>query len=348
MSQSEIPYASQLVSFRKDIDDIARGLISAFKLTFTEQEQHLSSPLSRWLDFRLRYIDPRPRGTLKSDGFATRIPIKAVPALNAFIKLSEAGADLNPYQTKTIKQNDFSGTKKQSRTDGLWADWKIHHVHLTDVPLSSSGEFSKRSDWLLFFLAFPEHLALIDVRCHNEPNIFEAHDLVEKAIKNWPEFSEKFQMKGILTQSAPKDAETIKQLRRAGVAMMVEVDGHVYMPPGLGLTTAATPLKVSLQEGRVSQLVHAIVEFFYDPNGAPMKMMAEEGVSEPTFSLRLLLPQGGLAVVYAETGPCWPFSLWPTNSIGPQLEGILLPPWASAKLVEAEMAKKPNLPPSTN
>jgi len=65
-------------------------------------------------------------------------------------------------------------------------------------------------------------------------------------------------------------------------------------------------------------------------------MAAEKGVLDPIFSLQVLLPQGGLAVVLAEANLCWPFSLWPANSIGAQLEEILLPPWASAKLVEAQ------------
>jgi hypothetical protein len=246
-----------------DVDKIAQDLINAFNLTFEEQAQNLSDPLIRWFDFRLRYIEPRSRKILKSNNFDKRLPEEAASALRAFTQLSENGADLNPYQTKKIKRNDSSGTKRQLRTDGLWADWRIHHAHLTEAPVGSGQEFSDRSEWLLFFLTSPDVLALIDVRSHNEPGIFQSIDLVEHALRSWPDFANSMQAKGIvgLASSSASDTKSVKELRTGGVNQMLVVDGVVYAPPGGGLTTAATSTQVSLTRNRVKSLARDI-QFF--------------------------------------------------------------------------------------
>src|SRR5262245_45439300 len=110
-------------TFHDDIDRIARYLVEAFDLAFDEAVGGVKDPLTRWLDFRLRYIEPRPRMILKSKDFDLRLPPASESGLQRFLQLSEAGCDLNPFQTTTIKRNDTSGEKRQFRTDGLWADW---------------------------------------------------------------------------------------------------------------------------------------------------------------------------------------------------------------------------------
>lgn len=155
-------------TFHDDIDRIAFELVDAFGLTFEIADEGVSEPLTRWLDFRLRYIDPRPRQVLKSTDFDMRIPSQAEGGLLRFIQKAEAGEDLNPFQSRGIKRHDTSGKKRQFRTDGLWADWGIHHAHLTEDPLPDGDEFSNRSDWLLFFIVGQDHLALIDARPHKE------------------------------------------------------------------------------------------------------------------------------------------------------------------------------------
>ncbi|WP_126223856.1 hypothetical protein [Burkholderia ambifaria] len=165
-----------LHTFESDVDRIAEQLIEAFSLKFEGTDAKLNDSLIRWLDYRLRYIDPKPREIVRSIGFNRRIPVEATQALSNFICIAESGGDLNPYVTKTVKSNDSSGVKRQLRTDGLWADWHIHHAHLTETPLAAGAEFSDRSDWLLFFIALPTQIGLIDVRLHKEPGIFQAVD----------------------------------------------------------------------------------------------------------------------------------------------------------------------------
>ena len=329
-------------TFITDIDEIAQNLIGAFELTFEEHEQNLCDPLIRWLDYRLRYIDPSPRKIVKSIDFDARVPREALPALEAFITLVESGADLNHFQTKSIKRNDTSGTKRQLRTDGLWADWRIHHAHLTEVPLAAGAEFSERSEWLLFFLVFPGQIALIDVRSHNEPGIFQSIDLVEKLIRSWPDIAQQFKLNGVMGLMRPPstDGQSVKDLRRAGVTQMLEVDGAVYMPPGFGVTSAATSTQVSLKRDRIKRLASDIDKFFSRPENPLMQIAQQKRVENPSFAFGIL-PTGHLSVFFPEALVKIPFpSPQVQGDARSELEQILLPPWAGRKLVTYLAAKQ--------
>jgi hypothetical protein len=336
-------------TFTPDVEELAQRLIEAFDLTFEEHEQKLADPVIRWLDYRLRYIDPRPRTTAHSIGFAARVPAQVSEALSTFTALSEAGADLNPYQSKTIKGHDTSGIKRQRRTDGLWADWGIHHVHLTELLASGESEFSERSGWLLLFLAWPDQLALIDVRAHSETGIFESVDLVEIAIRSWPSFASRFEVRGVLGLARPPatDADSVKKLRQSGIAQMIEVDGVVYIPPGAGVTAAATATRVSLLRNRVKQLARHIGDHLTQPDSALVVEAGTRGLVDPIVSLRVL-PDGRLTAVCEQAASYAPFPTGrPESDARAELQELLLPSWAGARLVSYFSAQTKDGPEST-
>lgn len=114
--------------FVSDLDEIAEHLIRTLKIQYSAEIDHLSLPLLRWLDFRARYIDPRPRELLVADVFDRPMPEVVKQGLEQIIELARAGVDLNPFQSKTmVRFNDVSGEDQRKRTDLLWADWGIHH-----------------------------------------------------------------------------------------------------------------------------------------------------------------------------------------------------------------------------
>lgn len=322
--------------FQSDVNELASHLINAFGLTFSGEDSDVDDKVVRWLDFRLRHIDAQPRSILKSNGFDGRVPPEVQSALEGFITKACAGADLNPYQTKTVKRNDTSGTKRQLRTDGLWADWGIHHAHLTDAPLTSDAEFSERSDWLLFFLVLPDHLALIDIRSHAEKGIFQSIDLVEMAIRSWPALAEGLQIKGIvgLARSPSIDPGSVKALRKGGVSQMLEVDGRVYMPLGMGMTTAATSTRVSLEAMNLRTMARQLGNTMLQPESPIMKVAEGRSNVEPTLSLRIL-PDGRLAVCAQDLCIYVPF---PEPAIPKDvragIEYLLAPSWARPVLAE--------------
>ncbi|MCZ5459938.1 hypothetical protein O5625_24905, partial [Escherichia coli] len=89
--------------------------------------------------------------------------------------LFTTGGDVNPYQSKTLTLfNDTSGKKATKRTDNLWADWGIHHLHLPLNPVSSSKKYSDRAEWVLFLKVYSNDVLFIDIKHHDkniEPNL---------------------------------------------------------------------------------------------------------------------------------------------------------------------------------
>ncbi|ALU91285.1 hypothetical protein Hrubri_4137 [Herbaspirillum rubrisubalbicans M1] len=325
------------ISFISDLDNIAQSLIDISGLAFESAEPELSQPLLRWLDYRLRYIDPTKRSIIKSKGFDQRVPSQAKPALAAFIALARAGKDLNPYQTKMIKKNDSSGTRRQLRTDGLWASWGIYHAHLTDQPLQENDDFSARSEWLLFFIVTANKICLIDIRSHNEPGIFFQNDLVEQAIRSWPNFARQFKAVGVLSlaRSPSTNPDDIKMLRTAGVNQMLEIDGAVYMPPGLGMTSAATSSRVSMMAMRIRQNAQAIQDFYAAPDSAPMTLLKSKGIGNPVLSLTIG-PSGRLVISCRQTELFWSFpKTYISGDARSELEYLLLPPWAGSRFLSS-------------
>ena len=120
-------------AFDKDIEEIAGKLVKAFGLMHAQTSStSLDEPLLRWLDFRFRYIEEKPRLIERSNQFPVQLPASVQAALSSMEQRILMGEDLNPYQSKTISKNDTSGIKRQLRTDGLWADWGIQ---VMDAPI---------------------------------------------------------------------------------------------------------------------------------------------------------------------------------------------------------------------
>jgi hypothetical protein len=130
-------------SFIQDAESIAKTLIELFSLKYSEETPELANPILRWLDFRLRYIDPLPREVVFSRRFSERnLSAESNAALKIIVDLIRSGGDINPYQGRgLILRHDTSGDKKDSRTDLLWADWRIHHLHLSPKPIPSDRYF---------------------------------------------------------------------------------------------------------------------------------------------------------------------------------------------------------------
>src|SRR3546814_5734418 len=127
------------------------------------------------------------------------------------------GEDVNAYQCNILTQfHDTSSHKSQRRTDGLWADWGIHHLHLPERPVQPGQAYSDRADWLLFLMLYHNAALFIDVKLHREENLFSMNELVQTYIRAWPEDADRYRLHGVLGVArtyAPSDAEH-QQLRQ--------------------------------------------------------------------------------------------------------------------------------------
>lgn len=312
-------------TFGDDLEDIASTLIKAFGLKYTEEAPGLRSPLYRWLDFVNRYIPARPRKVYFSDRFPKPMDADVEQAYFDILRRIKRGADLNPYQSRGTLSNDTSGRKRQTRTDLLYADWRIHHLHITAEPVPTGEFFRPRSSWLLFAV-FGEYFAcLIDVRDHNEPSVFSNVELFEILAKNWPEVVEQYEIKGIDVAPRHTSAVDRAELRKAGITTFVQVGGATYMGPGMGVTSAATGARTTFDSMTVNKALRDLARWIEEPNSEFRRQAASFNIAEPKF--RLAITPKGLAFYLESADVAFTLPRTP-DSLFAKLHDHLLPDWA--------------------
>lgn len=298
--------------FYKNLEMIVVDLVSAYGLEFKREIPHLSEPLHRWMDFRLRYIDPIPRRIFASNKFPKNLPIAVETGLHHLENFIREGKDVNPYQSKgLVRFNDVSGKKRVKRTDLLWADWGIIHLHITDIPIENGEYFSDRAcsngeSWLLFCMFVGNTVGFIDVRQHEDEYIFSDQDLIKIVKENWPDYMERFRLNGILPSREDITNAEISSLRASGICFPTCIDDGVYMGPGMGVTTASTSTQATVKADRVLDWVDSLADFVDDENGQLWIEVKRLGVEKPEFELRIT-PRG-LAIFEPKANIAFTFS----------------------------------------
>ncbi len=279
-----------------DLDKITTKLIKSYGLRFDQNINNLSEPLLRWIDFRLRLIEPKPRKIV----FSNKLPIKnlSVQINTGLVKLEKAiksGQDINPYQSKgLIKFNDTSGKSSTKRTDLLYADWNIHHLHITDKAIVKDEYFSPRDctngdGKLLFCLILDTAVGYIDIKDHSDKDLFSDKSIIETAIRSWPEYYDKFRINGILPSGKQFTSSEISSARNNGVSTLLEIDNKTYSSGGL--TSASTPDKATLHMNKINRWIKVLADLIDNPSGECQTHLKSNCIAKPIFSLAIT-PKG--------------------------------------------------------
>lgn len=325
------------IDLLKDVNEVSEKAIQAFELSYEESgHSNLHDPLLRWCDFLLRYISPERRVVLKSDKFPVSISDGAKLGLERIEGLFTTGGDVNPYQSKTLTLfNDTSGRKEKKRTDGLWADWGIHHLHLSSNPVDPTKKYSDRSEWVLFLKIYNDAVLFIDIKHHDshvEPDLFSQRNLVETLISNWPKAGEMYEMKGItgLAINQPVTDAHIAKMRSAGINQPFEMGGKVYAPLGMGITTAVTSVRVTRFRDQIAYYAEEIEERFTDEDSSYMEEVRSKDISKPYFEM-VIFEDGGLGIQERNVNKAWKFARHNPNEpkdLFCLFNNALMPEWA--------------------
>jgi hypothetical protein len=322
-------------AFLSRLDGIALELVRCFGLKHSQETENLKEPLLRWLDFRLRYIDPKPRRVVLSNRFPKKMSRDVRDGLANLINMIEVGEDINPYQGKgLVSHHDISGSERKNRTDLLWADWGIVHLHLTRKPLQKGHRFSARSEWLLFGIPGDDFFAVVDVRHHLEENVFSDPELMRILVESWPEMMGRFELKGVTGQA---DADALRageydRLRKSGLSGIITVKGKAYCPPGMGISTASTPARVTFAMDTARRHVRALAALVCSEDGEFQVEVRLRDIREPSFEL-CVTPRG-LAVYEPHLNKAW---LLPREELREpnflfHLQNLIAPAWATKRL----------------
>ena len=220
--------------------DLAKPIATEFK------NQGISFPqcadtdqlVSRYLEMRVRRIEPVPRGVHFSEDIHDSLgdlarrkdpkhSSKALEAWGAVFYLRhlfEIGGKLTPYLTERVNDTETS--------DGLLWDYSMHHMHLSRNP--GKQGFVERSDWLLFAIVGDRDAFFVDVRPHTDPEqlLWVRQDLLAIVHGNWPELTASRELKRI-KGDAVTDTEKL-ELRRKNVNLVHKVGDRAIGPLGWG------------------------------------------------------------------------------------------------------------------
>lgn len=125
----------------------------------------------------------------------------------------------------------------------MWADWGIHHFHLTKSENLDENGFCKRSDFLLFAIVRNDCVYFLDVKRHPAKGLveecFSNPIFVRQYVESWPELAEFDRLNGV-SPGETLDTRQIALYRKIGLNVPTLYDGSVYMM-GMGLSATGIP-----------------------------------------------------------------------------------------------------------
>lgn len=226
------------------------------------RRESTSQILIKYLTWQSRFITAVPRSIQTTGRFELRrslLPTSEKRRLDLLLVGIADGSDLTHHLSKRAQvawRKSHPKTPHQHRVDLdlLLFGWGIHHLHLRP---------GGRSDELLLGIFTDEAALLIDVGDHGS---FDDETLVSDAIRARPSLFQP--LRGVIgLASDPTGSHA--QLRNGGVTTFFEVDGRVYPPPGIGITTARTPMEATRRSNAV---MHTLARIIDEPSVALDKL----------------------------------------------------------------------------
>lgn len=212
-------------------------------------------------NWRSRYVHAHPRTAhLSSKLQASAELIEYKAAVDSIVAAINSGDDLTPHLSRGIKTAYVPEAERDKRLhrqgdlDLLISDWGLHHLHLT-TEMESDG-FVKRTGDLLFAAFSDDGAYLIGIYPHGS---WALKELIEILMREWPGNPVVMPSMSGVTLARPVSEKEHLELRKGGVATSVEVDGTVVMP-ALGMTTAGTPVRVTLHTNQMAWALTALRE----------------------------------------------------------------------------------------
>jgi hypothetical protein len=228
--------------------------------------------LVRFFNWLQRLVHPHPRTVFKSREFSSQlynsINDEQNIDLSNLIQKIESGEEITPHLSKRIlsgfildnNSGHLNTLNRRHDLDLLLNDWGIHHLHVSDQ-IESDG-FVKRTGPLLFSVFTQDKAFLLEV--FPEHGDWTDQRLVEISVRNWPLDGLFIQLNGALGLSTQISTSERTQLRSAGIASPIEVDGKVYFPRTMSLSSAGTSADATLKANHLLDSLESIQRNFQE------------------------------------------------------------------------------------
>lgn len=222
------------MDFKSDLRRIIQEEFSVLGISYTQND--LRELCIHYMNTKFKLIQPGKRVVTVSNEYSAKVTGQPFePILDDIKSKFIHGVDINPHLSKQILKPDFD--------DYLLSDWSIHHIHISNSRTNPSDYFYDRSDKLLFALVRDGIVYFVDVRPHNETNVFSNREILEIVDRNWPEITNQFVLDGVIGVTHNCNNEEIAIARKKGLNVCLEINGKVIAPMGLGLMTSGDAFK---------------------------------------------------------------------------------------------------------
>ncbi|SHE95394.1 hypothetical protein [Chryseobacterium sp. OV279] len=256
----------------KEVENLINEILSDFYLnTNVKYKIHNSVNLSlvRYFNFRLKYIAVVPRKIMISKELLKSIEnnksLNILFLIQIFNKASK-GLDLNPFQSKQSFNSNVH--------DSLFNDWGIHHLHISHEKATDQDFFNRRTGPLLFVRFTDDTAYFIDVKPHNNKNVWSNRDFIRILKNNWPESIERFEA-GFRIYPDLDDSD-IGILRNKGYLFGINVDDKSYLLLGHGQATSGDNMMASRLANNVWRWVGEHIELIQNNKSLFKKKLIEQ------------------------------------------------------------------------
>ncbi len=253
-----------------------------------------------YVNWRMRFVAPRPRTLLPSDAWA-RNPAHGGHAaeLAEAMREIEQGADLTARLSRRL-QTGFTlgaagrkslGSRHRPDIDLLLNDWGVHHLH---IGLRQPDGNVPRGALVALVLFRPDAAYLIDICDHHS---WARGHVAEAIIRNWPDHGFFSELTGVRPPSEPGlTDEERKEMRDAGIMNGITVDGKMYVPTTL-FALGGSNARINREAMLVLETLQRFEANYDESVGRLRFQLAERGVrlsEKPVFEFRFYLDGFGL------------------------------------------------------
>jgi hypothetical protein len=179
-----------------------------------------------WLHFRARSIPQRRRMVTLSPEVQAKLGI--YPAIHKIKDELSQGKDVTPWLSDTVRTR-----QADPKADMMFNDWRIIHFHLGDF-FVGKNKVHRTGDLLFAFIA-DDHVVLLDVQPHGS---WAMRDLLRILLRVSPADMTSCEFKGVLGARRSYTDDEILKLRHAGMNAPIDIDGRLFLAPGLGVASS--------------------------------------------------------------------------------------------------------------
>jgi hypothetical protein len=248
--------------------------------------------LHSWFDYESRTISRARRTIKKSAEFIEeekKLSSDHLGALKTIVGKLENADDLTPHLSK--------GVLNSSAPDYLMADWRIHHIHISDTKKRPKQFFVDRSDLLAFVLIAPREAYFIRILPHDQKHLWADKALLQTVQVNWPQLLKPYARKGRLEPDVSITDEVRIKLRKNAINVPTQLGNTLIFNPGGGISSDGTPTAHVLKANAITNTLKMITEYLNGYPDVQTRIKVGLGIApDKVLDLRLVWKRGQIFI----------------------------------------------------